>query len=108
MSLSQKNIFFLVSILIIPLAINYIILLGKQFIYKCKLHKIVSKLPVFISNIYDFIKIEFIIASTKLKLPPITQNGMGFYKLVDFCTPSLYLMTLSSTFLFTWCASRRG
>ena len=34
MSLSQKNIFFSVSILITPaLAINYIILLGKQFIY---------------------------------------------------------------------------
>ena len=79
MSLSQKNIFFFgFNIDNPPLAINYIILLGKQFIYKCKLYKTIPKLPVFIRNINDFIKIEFIIASKKNKVASHYSKWDGF------------------------------
>ena len=78
MSLCQKNIFCCFNVNNPPLAVNYIILLGKQFVYKCKLHKIIPKPPVFIRNINDFIKIEFIIASKEDKVASHFSKWDGF------------------------------
>ena len=77
-SANRENIFLGYNVTNPPMAINYIILLGKQFIYKCKLHKTTPKCFVFVRNINDFIKIEHIIASNKNKLSSHYAKWDGF------------------------------
>jgi len=65
---SKEVIFFGFKLSNPPLAVNYIILLAKQFIWKCKLYNKLPKMNVFIRNIDMFIKIENVIATNKNKL----------------------------------------
>lgn len=75
---SKTNILFGYDIKNPASAINSIILLGKQFIYKCKIYKITPKFPVFVHNIKEFIKIEYLIALRKNKLALHYSKWDGF------------------------------
>ena len=77
-TVTRENVFLGYNVNNPPMAINCIILLGKQFIYKCKLHKTTTKLFVFVRNINDFIIIEHIIASNKNKLSSHFFKWDGF------------------------------
>ena len=75
---SKVNIFLEYNIKNPRLAINYIILLGKQFINKCKLFKTTPKFHVFLFNIKEFIKIEYQIALSKNKVASHYLKWDGF------------------------------
>ena len=91
-SVTRENIFLGYNVNNPPMAINYIILLGKQFIYKCKLHKTIPKFFIFVRNINDFIKIEYIIASNRNKMTSHFAKWDGFMWIlmlsyIVFCLP---------------------
>ena len=65
---SKENIFLGFNVNNPPLAINNLILLAKQFIYRCKCQKSKPKMSSFLHNIDLLIQIEKIIASNKNKL----------------------------------------
>ena len=70
-SSTRENIFLGYNVTNPPMAINHIILCGKQFIYKCKLLKTIPKFFIFVRNINNFITIECILASNKINCHPL-------------------------------------